>query len=56
MVLFLVIFLVAIALGIVGVAVHGLFYLLIIAVVLFLVDLVLGGIRVGRRRGTRPAR
>jgi hypothetical protein len=56
MALFLFIFIVAIALGIVGVAVKGLFYLLIIGVVLFLVDLILGGIRVGRRRGSRPAR
>jgi hypothetical protein len=56
MALFLFIIIVAIALGITGVAVKGLFYLLIIGVVLFLADLVLGGIRMGRRRGTRPAR
>jgi hypothetical protein len=56
MALFLFIFVVAIALGIIGVVVESLFYLLIVGVVLFLVDLVLGGIRVGRRRGTRPAR
>src|SRR6185312_4611999 len=54
MALFLFIIIVAIALGIAGVVVKGLFYLLIIGVVLFLADLVLGGIRMGRRRGTRP--
>jgi hypothetical protein len=56
MALFLFIIIVAIALGIVGVVVKGLFYLLIIGIVLFLANLVLGGIRMGRRRGTRPAR
>jgi hypothetical protein len=56
MALFLFLVIVAIALGIVGVTVNGLFYLLIIGILLFLADLVLGGIRMGRRRGTRPAR
>lgn len=56
MALFLLLIIVAIVLGIVGFVVKGLFYLLIIAVVLFLADLVLGGIRIGRRRGSRPAR
>jgi hypothetical protein len=55
MALFLFIVIVAIALGIVGVVVSGLFYLLVIGVVVFLVDLVLGGILLGRRR-SRPAR
>jgi hypothetical protein len=55
MVLFLLIVIAAIALGIVGVVVHGLFYLLIIGVVVFLADLVLGGILLGRR-GSRTAR
>jgi hypothetical protein len=55
MALFLFIVIVAIALGIVGVMVKGLLYLLIIGVVLFLADLVLGGILLGRRR-SRPAR
>jgi hypothetical protein len=56
MVLFLFLLIVAIALGIAGIAVEGLSYLLIIGVALFLADLFLGGIRMGRRRGTRPAR
>ncbi|MFI0374258.1 hypothetical protein ACH35V_40915 [Actinomadura sp. 1N219] len=56
MALFLFILVVAIALGIVGVVVKGLFYLLVIGVVLFLADLVLSGVRIGRRRGSRPAR
>jgi hypothetical protein len=55
MALFLFVIIVAIALGITGVVVKGLFYLLIIGVVLFLADLVLGGVRIGRRR-SRPAR
>jgi hypothetical protein len=56
MALFLFIVIVAIALGIVGVVVKGLCFLLIIGVVLFLADLVVGGVRMGRRKGTRPAR
>jgi hypothetical protein len=55
MVLFLFLVIVAIALGIVGVLVKGLFYLLIIGVVIFLIDLILGGIVLGRRR-SRPVR
>lgn len=54
MTLFLLLIILAIALGIAGVVVKGLFYLLIIGIVVFLIDLVLGGIRMGRRR--RPAR
>ena len=46
---------VAIALGIVGVAVKGLLYLLIIGIVVFLVALLLGVLRM-RRAGRRPAR
>jgi hypothetical protein len=45
----------AIALGIVGVAVKGLLYLLIIGIVVFLVALLLGVLRM-RRAGRRPAR
>ncbi|RKS79119.1 hypothetical protein BZB76_0561 [Actinomadura pelletieri DSM 43383] len=56
MALFLFLLLVAVALGIVGVVVEGLFYLLVIGVVVFLADLVLSGMRMGRRRGSRPAR
>ena len=50
MVLFLLLVIAAIALGIVGVVVKGLFYLLIIGIVVILVDLVLVGLRLGRRR------
>lgn len=56
MAVFLFILLVAVALGIIGVVVKGLFYLLIIGIVLFLINLVLGGIRMGHRRGSRPTR
>ncbi|MBO2459913.1 hypothetical protein [Actinomadura violacea] len=56
MAVFLFILIVAIALGIVGVVVKGLFYLLIIGVVVFLIDLVLSGVRMGRRRGSRLTR
>lgn len=50
MALFLLFIIVAIALGIVGAVVKGLFWLLIIGVVVIIVDLVLLGLRVGRRR------
>lgn len=53
MVFFLLLVLAAVALGIVGVVVKGLFYLLIIGVVVFLGAFILLGTR-GRRR--RPAR
>ena len=56
MALFLFIVLVAVALGIVGVVVEGLFYLLIIGIVLFLINLVWSGVRVGHHRGSRPTR
>jgi hypothetical protein len=56
MVLFLLLVIVAIALGIVGVVVKGLFYLLIIGIVVFLGGLLLLGFRTGRRRGRRPVR
>jgi hypothetical protein len=54
MVLFLLLVIVAIALGIVGVVVKGLFYLLIIGIIVVLVDLVLVGLRAGRRRRRPP--
>ncbi len=54
MVLFLLLVIAAIALGIVGVVVKGLFYLLIIGIVVLLVDLIVIGVRMSRRR--RPAR
>ena len=50
MVLFLLLVIAAIALGIVGVVVKGLFWLLIIGIVVILVDLILVGVRMGRRR------
>ncbi|HEY4464946.1 MAG TPA: hypothetical protein VGN41_19945 [Streptosporangiaceae bacterium] len=56
MVLFLFVIIIAIALGILGVVLKGLFWLLIIGIVLFVLNLLIGGIRAGRRRGRRPAR
>ncbi|MEV0407339.1 hypothetical protein [Actinoallomurus sp. NPDC050550] len=56
MTLFLALIIVAIGLGIAGVAVEGLFYLLIIGILVFLADLVLGGILIGRWHGARTAR
>jgi predicted cobalt transporter CbtA len=56
MALFLFIIIVAIALGILGVVLKGLFWLLIIGIVLFLANLVFGGMRLGKRRGTRSPR
>jgi hypothetical protein len=52
---FLLLVIAAIALGIVGVVVKGLLYLLIIGIVVFLGALVLGALRVWRRPG-KPAR
>lgn len=56
MALFLFILLVAVALGIIGVVVKGLFYLLVIGIVLLVVNLVLSGVRLGRRGRSRPVR
>lgn len=53
--LFLLLIIVAVALGIVGVVAKGLLYLLIIGIVVFLVALLLGALRL-RRSGRRPAR
>ncbi|MET9182685.1 hypothetical protein ABZX88_31385 [Kitasatospora aureofaciens] len=53
MALFLFILLVAVVFGFVGVLVKGLLWLLVIGVVLFIASLVIGGMRLGRRRGTR---
>lgn len=55
MILFLLLILVAVALGIIGAVAKGLLYLLIIGIVVFLVDFVFLGTRLHRRRG-RPAR
>lgn len=56
MALFLFVIIIAIALGILGIVLKGLFWLLIIGIVLFLANLVFAGVRFGRRRGTRLAR
>lgn len=47
---------VAIVLRIVGVTVKGLSYLLIIGARVLLIDIFVGGLRFGRRRGPRSAR
>jgi hypothetical protein len=54
--LFLLLVIVAIALGIVGVVVKGLLYLLIIGIVLLLCALTLAALRMRRRPGRHPAR
>jgi hypothetical protein len=54
--LFLLLVIVAIVLGIVGVAAKGLLYLLFIGIVVLLGALVLGALRMRRRPGRRPAR
>ena len=56
MVLFLFVIIIAIVLGILGVVLHGLFWLLIIGIVIFLLNLLFGGIRYGKNRGTRLGR
>ncbi len=56
MALFLFIIIIAIVLGILGVVLKGLFWLLIIGIVIFLLNLLFGGIRYGRRRGSRVPR
>ena len=54
--LFLLLVIVAIALGIVGVAAKGLLFLLIIGIVVFLGALLFGALRMRRRPGSSPAR
>ncbi|MEU1021832.1 hypothetical protein ABZ383_09000 [Streptomyces sp. NPDC005900] len=54
MALFLLLVIVAIALGIIGLVAKGLFYLLVIGVVVLVADLVLLGLRLGRRRRRLP--
>jgi hypothetical protein len=54
--LFLLLVIVAIVLGIVGVAVKGLLYLLIIGIVVLLGALVLGALRIRGRPGRRQVR
>ncbi|MFD5451759.1 hypothetical protein ACWDTR_16820 [Streptomyces sp. NPDC003470] len=52
--LFLLLLLVALVLGVIGVAAQGLFYLLVIGIAVLIADLVLVGVRLGRRG--RPMR
>lgn len=54
--LFLLLILIAVALGIIGVAVNGMLYLLFIGIVVFLLAFVLLGRSSGRARRQRPAR
>jgi hypothetical protein len=54
--LFLLLVIVAIVLGIVGVVVKGLLWLLFIGIVVFLGALLLSALRIRRRPGRRPAR
>jgi hypothetical protein len=54
--LFLLLVIAAIALGIVGVVVKGLLYLLIIGIGVFIVALILAALRMRRRPGRRQAR
>jgi hypothetical protein len=54
--LFLLLVIAAIALGIAGVAVKGLLYLLFIGIGVFLAALILAALRMRRRPGRRPAR
>ena len=56
MALFLFVIIIAIVLGILGVVLKGLFYLLIIAIVIFLINLIIASIRYGRHRGTQHPR
>jgi hypothetical protein len=52
---FLLLIIVAIALGIIGVVVHGLLYLLFIGIGILIIDLIYVGVRF-RRGGRRPTR
>jgi hypothetical protein len=54
--LFLLLIIVAMILGIVGVAAKGLLFLLFIGIVVFLGALLLAGLRMRGRPGRRPAR
>jgi hypothetical protein len=54
--LFLLLVIAAIALGIVGVVIKGLIYLLIIGIVVFVGALALAALRMRRRPGKNPAR
>lgn len=54
--LFLLLVIVAIALGLVGVVVKGLLFLLFIGIAVFLGALLFGALRMRRRSGNSPAR
>ena len=54
--LFLLLVIVAVALGLVGVVAKGLLFLLFIGIVVFLGALLLGALRIRRRPGKSPAR
>ncbi|GGW42119.1 hypothetical protein GCM10010320_22530 [Streptomyces caelestis] len=56
MALFLLVILMAVALGIIGVAAEGLGYLLAIGIVVFAVDAIFFAVRVSRHAGRRPVR
>jgi len=56
MALFLFVIIIAIVLGILGVVLKGLLWLLIIAIVVFLLNLLIGGMRLGKRHGSRTPR
>jgi hypothetical protein len=54
--LFLLLVIVAMVLGIVGVAAHGLLYLLFIGIIVFLAALIFAALRMRRRPGSRSPR
>ncbi|GHH84064.1 hypothetical protein GCM10018781_72650 [Kitasatospora indigofera] len=56
MVLFLFLLLLAMVLGIIGAVAHGLLYLLIIAIALFIADLTYAGLRLRRGTGRHAVR
>ncbi|WP_143645432.1 hypothetical protein [Streptomyces swartbergensis] len=56
MALFLLVVLVAVVLGIIGVAAEGLGYLLAIGIMLLAVDVIFFAVRLSRHAGRRPVR
>lgn len=56
MVLFLALVIIALALALLGVMMKGLFWLLIIGIVVFVVNVAISGRRLGRRRTKRSPR
>ncbi|MDG9712206.1 hypothetical protein [Streptomyces sp. DH10] len=56
MALFLVVVLVAVVLGIIGLAAEGLGYLLAIGIVLLAIDVIFFAVRLSRHAGRRPVR